>query len=101
MKQLLVGSNTQIQKLAGAIAANIRNGEDVSISIVGASALNQAIKACIVCRRFLSLDEEKSDIVIQPKFELTKYAEPSSEDKEITTIVLTIKKCQYDEKNAA
>lgn len=97
MITLKSSGTTPVQKLAGAIAANIRQGQSCEISVVGAEALNQAIKACIVCRRFLKLDDVKKDFTIQPQFRLTKYSEPSNEVKEITTIILLVRPCQYDE----
>ena len=92
MTTLKASGNTQIQKLAGAIAGNI--------SLVGASALNQALKACIVARRFLKDDEVKSDIVIQPEFLMQNFSEPESESREVTTIMLHIRKVDFDPEHA-
>ncbi|MCH3966963.1 MAG: stage V sporulation protein S [Bacilli bacterium] len=101
MTTLKASGNTQIQKLAGAIAGNIRQEGDVQISLVGASALNQAVKACIVARRFLKSDPEPSDIVVQPEFLMQNFSEPSSaETKEVTTIMLHIKKVDFDPEHA-
>ena len=85
MATLKVSGKTQIQKLAGAIAGNIRQEGSAQISLVGASALNQAIKACIVARRFLKDDETPSDIAVQP---------------EVTTIRLHINKVPFDPAHA-
>lgn len=101
MTTLKASGNTQIQKLAGAIAGNIRQEGAVQISLVGASALNQALKACIVARRFLKDDETPSDIVIQPEFMMQNFSEPSTnESREVTTILLHIKKTEFDPNNA-
>lgn len=101
MTTLKAGGNTQIQKLAGAIAANIRSEGGVQISVVGASALNQAIKACIVARRFLKDDETPSDIAIQPEFMLQNFSEPSAEEtREVTVILLHIRKAEFLPENA-
>ena len=101
MTTLKASGNTQIQKLAGAIAGNIRQEGAVQISLVGASALNQAIKACIVARRFLKDDETPSDIVIQPEFLMQNFSEPAApESREVTTIMLHIKKTEFDPNNA-
>ena len=54
MTTLKASGNTQIQKLAGAIAGNIRQEGEVQISLVGASALNQAIKAVAIARGFVA-----------------------------------------------
>ena len=97
MTTLKASGNTQIQKLAGAIAGNIRQEGEVQISLVGASALNQALKACIVARRFLKDDEQKCDIVLQPEFMMQNFSEPSSEEsREVTTIMHHIRKVDFD-----
>ena len=97
MTTLKASGNTQIQKLAGAIAGNIRQEGEVQISLVGASALNQALKACIVARRFLKDDEQKCDIVLQPEFMRQNFSEPSREEsREVTTIMLHIRKVDFD-----
>ncbi len=101
MTTLKASGNTQIQKLAGAIAGNIRQEGAVQISLVGASALNQAIKACIVARRFLKDDQEPSDFSVQPEFLLQLFSEPSSaEAREVTTIMLHITKVAFDPAHA-
>ena len=101
MTTLKASGDTKIQKLAGAIAGNIRQEGAVQVSLVGASALNQALKACIVARRFLKDDEQKSDIVIQPEFLMQNFSEPSSEEsREVTTIMLHIKKVDFNPENA-
>jgi stage V sporulation protein S len=101
MTTLKASGNTQIQKLAGAIAGNIRQEGEVQISLVGASALNQAVKACIVARRFLKDDETPSDITVQPEFLMQNFSEPSStETREVTTIMLHIKKTAFDPAHA-
>jgi stage V sporulation protein S len=101
MTTLKASGNTQIQKLAGAIAGNIRQEGAVQISLVGASALNQAIKACIVARRFLKDDQTPSDITVQPEFLMQNFSEPSStETREVTTIMLHIAKVAFDPEHA-
>ena len=101
MTTLKASGNTQIQKLAGAIAGNIRQEGSVQISLVGASALNQAIKACIVARRFLKDDENPSDIAIQPEFLMQNFSEPeSTEAREVTTIMLHISRDAFDPEHA-
>lgn len=101
MTTLKASGNTQIQKLAGAIAGNIRQEGSVQISLVGASALNQAIKACIVARRFLKDDETPSDIAVQPEFLMQNFSEPAStEGREVTTIMLHIHKVDFDPERA-
>lgn len=96
MTTLKASGNTQIQKLAGAIAGNLRENGKVNVSLVGASALNQAIKACIVARRFLKDDKIQSDFTIQPEFVMQNFAQSKGEEpKEITSIVLHLVKVDY------
>ena len=87
MATLKVSGKTQIQKLAGAIAGNIRQEGSAQISLVGASALNQAIKACIVA--------------VQPEFIRQNVAEEANnEGREVTTIRLHINKVPFDPAHA-
>ncbi len=96
MTTLKASGSTPIQKLAGAIAGTIRSEKEVTISLVGSSALNQAIKACIIARRFLNIDKNPSDIYIQPEFVIQNFAEPSDERSEVTTIALHVYRTEYD-----
>ncbi len=100
MTTLKASGSTPIQKLAGAVAGTIRNEGEVTISLVGSSALNQAVKACIIARRFLNIDKNPSDIYIQPEFVIQNFAEPSDEKAEVTTIALHIYKIDYDPERA-
>ena len=52
--------------LAGAIAATIREGELPDVQAIGPHAVNQAIKAVALARRFLA--EEDIDIICVPEF---------------------------------
>lgn len=99
MQQLKVSSQTVIQKLAGSIAINLRNDGAVSIIVVGASALNQAVKGIIVARRFLK-DDGNADLAVQPSFvpittEFLKEGEQS-----VTGIRLLIKKVPLEEEHS-
>ena len=91
MATLKVSGKTQIQKLAGAIAGNIRQEGSAQISLVGAS----------VARRFLKDDETPSDIAVQPEFIRQNFAEEASEEgREVTTIRLHINKVPFDPAHA-
>ena len=95
-----VGVDFQTSGFPGRSVVRIQEGE-VQISLVGASALNQAIKACIVARRFLKDDETPCDIIIQPEFLMQNFSEPSSEaTREVTTIMLHIRKTDFDPAHA-
>ncbi len=97
MQALKASSSTVIQKLAGSIAINIRNEGIVTVTVVGASALNQALKGCIVARRFLK-DDGNMDIVIQPSFVPIASGEvPTSADgTAVTGIQLLIKRAPIE-----
>lgn len=40
--------------VAGAIASSLRKGERVFVQVIGAGALNQAVKAMIIARGYLA-----------------------------------------------
>lgn len=54
MKSLKVKNDSNVKKVAGAIAEMVREGEEVEMQVIGAGALNQAVKALIVARGFVS-----------------------------------------------
>ena len=54
MDILRVGSGSDPNKVAGALAGTIREHEQAEIQTVGAGALNQAIKAIAISRGFLA-----------------------------------------------
>lgn len=55
MKSVLkVKSESNVKKVAGAIAEMVREGKEVEIQVIGAGAINQAVKALIVARGFVS-----------------------------------------------
>lgn len=57
MKETLrVKSTSDVKKVAGAIAEMIREGKEVEVQVIGAAAVNQAVKAIIVARGFVSIN---------------------------------------------
>ena len=54
METLKVSSKSNPNSVAGALANIFKDKEKVEIQSVGAGALNQAMKAIIVCRGFLA-----------------------------------------------
>lgn len=55
MKTVLkVKNDSEVKKVAGAIAEMVRENKDVEIQVIGAGAVNQATKAMIVARGFVS-----------------------------------------------
>ncbi len=55
-------------KVAGAIAAQLRQHSTVTVQSIGAGALNQAIKAIIYARRYIAQDH--LDLVVVPGFSM-------------------------------
>lgn len=66
MEILKVSSNSNPSKVAGALANVIRENNSVELQAVGAGALNQAIKAIIICRGFIA--PSGVNIVVIPSF---------------------------------
>ena len=99
MVTLKVRGDTPIQKLAGAIVKNLREGSLIEISVVGPMALNRAMKACIIARKFLKSDEEPSDLYVQPDFKV-QVNNSSAENQEVTCVILHIYKTEYIEEKS-
>lgn len=95
MQALKASSQTVIQKLAGSIAINIRSEGVVTVTVVGASALNQAIKGIIVARRFLK-DDGNVDITVQPSFVPITSETLREGEEAVTGIQLLIKKAEIE-----
>lgn len=64
---LKVSARSSPNSVAGAIAGVIREQGSVQVQVIGAGALNQAIKAVAVARSFL--EPEGVDIVCVPMFQ--------------------------------
>jgi stage V sporulation protein S len=55
MKEVLkVSSQSDVKKVAGAIAEMVREGKEVEIQVIGAATINKAVKAIIIARNFTS-----------------------------------------------
>lgn len=67
MEVLKVSSKTDVNKLAGAIAGEIREGKKVELQAIGAGALNQAIKGIAIAKGFLA--PAGKEILCDPSFE--------------------------------
>lgn len=79
-ERLRVSTKTRPQELAGAIAKFITiDHKEVEIVAVGAGAINQATKALIMARRFVS--SAGIDLVFVPAFETLTI-----EGKEVTAV---------------
>jgi len=66
MEVLKVSSNSNPNKVAGAIAGALSKADKVEIQAIGAGAVNQAVKAIAVARRFLA--ESGKDLYVVPGF---------------------------------
>lgn len=53
-ENLLVSSKSSPRSIAGAIAYSIMESDNVIIKVVGAGALNQAVKAIIIARGYVA-----------------------------------------------
>jgi stage V sporulation protein SpoVS len=67
MEVLKVSSNSNPNKVAGAIAGELSKNECVELQAIGAGAVNQSVKAVAIARRFL--DEKQKDLYMVPSFE--------------------------------
>ena len=66
MEMLKVSANSQLKSVAGAIAAILRNNDDVEIQTIGAGAVNQAVKAVAIARGYVA--PNGIDVVCVPAF---------------------------------
>jgi len=78
---LLVGTRSDPNKVAGALAGTIRERGKARIQTIGAGALNQAVKAIAIARGFLA--PSGIDLVCYPAF-----AEVKIDGAEKTALVL-------------
>lgn len=87
---MMVSGHTSVKKLAGSIAKGLMNGENMKLRAIGASALNQLIKGCIVARGFLV--QRGFEISFVPKFVSITVSDEESKDKqkEITSIEFNV-----------
>ena len=80
-----VATNSSSSKVAGSLATIMREQKSVEIQVIGAGALNQAIKAIAIARGFLV--SSGIDIVVIPSFK-----EVMVNNNEKTAIKLRIEK---------
>ncbi len=66
MEVLKVSSKSNPNKVAGAIAGAMSKAGKVEIQAIGAGAVNQAVKAIAIARRFL--EEKGQDLYMVPGF---------------------------------
>jgi stage V sporulation protein S len=83
MNVIKVAANSRSTSVAGAIAGAIREQGEVDVQAIGASAVNQAVKAIAIARGYLELDG--IEIVCIPSF-----SEVVIEGNERTAVRLTV-----------
>lgn len=66
MEVLRVSSNSKTKSVAGAIASVLNNADEVSLTCVGAGAVNQAVKAVAIARGFVA--PSGFNLVVVPGF---------------------------------
>ena len=71
METLKVSSKSNPNSVAGAMAGAVRERGSVDVQVIGAGALNQAIKAVAIARGFLASSE--IDLVCVPSFAAVAY----------------------------
>lgn len=86
-KVLNVASNSNPNSVAGALVACIREHQTVNIQVVGAGALNQAIKATAIARGFMA--PMGSDLTIVPAFADIKI---DGDDRTALNLLVTLVK---------
>ena len=67
IREMKVSSNSSPKAVAGAIAGTIREGKDVDINVIGAGAVNQAMKSVAIANGFLA--PNGVNLTVVPGFE--------------------------------
>ena len=83
MDVIKVSAHSRSTAVAGAIAGVMRDHHHAEVQAIGASAVNQAVKAVAIARNYLALDG--IDIICVPEF-----VEVDIEGQERTAIKLVI-----------
>lgn len=83
MEMIKVSSKSVPNSVAGAIASMIRTSNRIQIQVIGAAALNQAIKAIAIARGYIVPTGE--ELICIPSFH-----DLMIDEKEITAIRLLI-----------
>ena len=63
---LKAASGTDAKVLAGAVSSFAREGRRMVVTAIGASAINQAVKAIAIARK--NIEEEAIDLTCKPEF---------------------------------
>lgn len=88
MDLIKVAATSRSTAVAGAIAGVMRESGHVHVQAIGAGAVNQAVKAVIIARSYLEMDE--IDIICVPSF-----VDVLIDGKERTAVRLSVEeRCQ-------
>jgi stage V sporulation protein S len=83
-----VKANGDPGKIAGSIAHAIQEGRQVSVRAIGASAVNQALKACIVARGYVA--PKGMNLSIIPGFDMTPDDHVLDRDTNVVVLAIVI-----------
>lgn len=83
MDIIKVSGTSRTSAVAGAIAGVFRDFKIAEVQAIGAGAVNQAVKACVLARGYLA--EDGYDVIFYPEF-----ADVQIDDKIRTAIKLTV-----------
>lgn len=82
-----ISAKSSAKSLGAAVAGSLSEGEVITLSCIGAAAVNNACKACAIASNILHLDN-KSDlgnVIMQPYF-----VKKEIKGKNVTTIDFTV-----------
>lgn len=85
---IMVAADTRPGTLGGCIANCVRKDEAVALRVIGAGALNQAIKAVCAARQYLHA--EGLDISVQPHMFMTRIHGDEMTGIELAVVVLEV-----------
>jgi stage V sporulation protein S len=83
MDVIKVSGTSRTSAVAGAIAGVFRENKRAEVQAIGAGAVNQAIKACVLAKGYLA--EDGYEVIFIPEF-----ADVEIDDKVRTAIKLTV-----------
>ena len=90
MDIIKVSGTSRTSAVAGAIAGVFRENLRAEVQAIGAGAVNQAVKACVLARGYLA--EDGFDVIFYPEF-----VDVQIDEKVRTAIKLTVEKRILDE----
>lgn len=83
MDIIKVSGTSRTSAVAGAIAGVFRENKRAEVQSIGAGAVNQAVKACVLARGYLA--EDGYEVIFIPEF-----ADVEIDDKVRTAIKITV-----------